>query len=483
MNAAKPTVPSKLTAQARHFARSATGPTDLRLLRRLVWLYFWLLIFEGVFRKWYLPQYSNQLLIVRDPVVLLIYLVAIDKDLFPRGGFMHALVVLATFTTFLALAQYIALQVPFTVLIFGLRSDFLHLPLIFLLPKIFTRQDVDKMGKWILILAIPMVLLMAQQFRSSPDAWINRTVGAGEGRQLSSALGKIRPAGTFSFITGPVLFYALVTSFLGYGLIGKRGAYPIWLMVSSSVALGLAVAVSGSRSTMLAGLIVVTAWFLGSLAAKRVTEGLARLMALGVISFFILGQIDLFKEGTEVFAARWELGTGAEREHGGLLGRIASLTVKPFAMIFDLPALGYGLGVGTNVGARLISGRAQFLLSEGEWGRVLMEMGALLGGIFIVYRVTLTVWLGKLSIRAAKGGDILPVLLYSACAVNIFNGQIAQPTVLGFVALGGGLCLTAIDTSPTAVVEPKSSPGQKKLRPPLAGARPADTPVGEARGP
>ena len=45
--------------------------------RRLIWVYFWLLIFEGTFRKWILPQYSDILLVVRDPVVLAIYFTAL----------------------------------------------------------------------------------------------------------------------------------------------------------------------------------------------------------------------------------------------------------------------------------------------------------------------------------------------------------------------------------------------------------------------
>src|SRR5438128_1892579 len=43
-----------------------------KTLKRLIWLYFWLLIFEGVFRKWIVPQLANPLLLVRDPVLLLI---------------------------------------------------------------------------------------------------------------------------------------------------------------------------------------------------------------------------------------------------------------------------------------------------------------------------------------------------------------------------------------------------------------------------
>ncbi|HEY4284826.1 MAG TPA: hypothetical protein VGM62_17320, partial [Chthoniobacterales bacterium] len=44
-----------------------------RYIRYLIWLYFWLLLVEGALRKWLLPDLSNPLLVIRDPVALAIY--------------------------------------------------------------------------------------------------------------------------------------------------------------------------------------------------------------------------------------------------------------------------------------------------------------------------------------------------------------------------------------------------------------------------
>jgi hypothetical protein len=46
------------------------NPLQVKRLRQLLWLYFWLLIFEGALRKWLLPGLSTPLLLVRDPVAL-----------------------------------------------------------------------------------------------------------------------------------------------------------------------------------------------------------------------------------------------------------------------------------------------------------------------------------------------------------------------------------------------------------------------------
>ena len=56
----------------------ATNKYERRVLwlKRWIWVYFWLLIFEGVFRKWIVPSLSGPLLLVRDPVAVIIYIQA-----------------------------------------------------------------------------------------------------------------------------------------------------------------------------------------------------------------------------------------------------------------------------------------------------------------------------------------------------------------------------------------------------------------------
>src|SRR5438067_352174 len=110
-----------------------------KTLKRLVWLYFWLLIFEGALRKWVFPQFANPLLIVRDPVVIAIYLMAVRDGVWPRSNFVICIIGLGVVTF---LGALLASQFYPLVALFGLRSNFLHLPLIFLLPQIFDHGDV-----------------------------------------------------------------------------------------------------------------------------------------------------------------------------------------------------------------------------------------------------------------------------------------------------------------------------------------------------
>jgi hypothetical protein len=190
----------------------------LRTLRRLIWLYFWLLILEGALRKWLVPSLSAPLLVVRDPVVMLIYLQALRCRRFPMNGQMLVGGLLMASFILLALVQILAgAGGGGLVALYGLRTDFLHLPLIFVIPRVFSYRDVIKLGKRVLLLSVPMALLMAIQYQAGPGSWLNAATKA-DAQQLSYTLGKVRPSGTFSFITGAAHFFGLATAFLIFGL-------------------------------------------------------------------------------------------------------------------------------------------------------------------------------------------------------------------------------------------------------------------------
>ncbi len=52
----------------------------------MIWLYLVLLIGEGALRKWIVSSLGAPLLVIRDPLVLLIYLQAVRCRRFPVSG-------------------------------------------------------------------------------------------------------------------------------------------------------------------------------------------------------------------------------------------------------------------------------------------------------------------------------------------------------------------------------------------------------------
>ncbi|HEY2138457.1 MAG TPA: hypothetical protein VGH00_00150 [Chthoniobacterales bacterium] len=426
---------------------SESNQKVIKHLKWWIWLYFILLIFEGTLRKWLLPQFSDVLLVVRDPVVLVIYMLAIKARLFPRNGYMLSLAIIAILSwlvSLVVLEPYLGLKPLILVTGFGFRSNFLHLPLIFVIGRALDADDVKKLGRWILIGSLPMAVLLAVQFNAAPDSFINRTAGLGETQQITAGGGKIRPPGTFSFVSGVIFYAAMSAAYLLYGAL-TRGAYRNWLLFSGGFALVVMIGVSGSRSVLLAVLLVVATLLLIILVRPSAVNQFGRNLLIAVVVLLVAVRLPVFKEGVHILSDRFTAVAEAEETSiaGGLLARTFSGFTEGILFVPRAPIGGYGLGIGTNGGAKFLTGRAMFLLTEGEWGRVVLESGPILGLAYLAWRTILTFTLGLFSFRQLKGGAILPIMLYAAGFLALLNGQFGQPTNLGFAVFICGLCLAA----------------------------------------
>src|SRR5256885_5932694 len=277
--------------------QSPTKPRVLTHLKWAIWVYFFLLIFEGTFRKWILPQFSDVLLVVRDPVVLIIYMLAIKARLFPRNAYMLALAIIALLSwlvSLVVLEPFLSLKPLILVTGFGFRSNFLHLPLIFVIGRALDADDVKKLGRWILIGALPMAVLLAIQFNAAPDSFINRTAGLGETQQITAGGGKIRPPGTFSFVSGVIFYAAMCAAFLLYGAL-TRGAYRNWLLFAGGFALVVTIGVSGSRSVLLAVLVVLATLLLIIAIRPGAVNQFGRNLLIAVVILMVAIRLPIFK--------------------------------------------------------------------------------------------------------------------------------------------------------------------------------------------
>lgn len=432
----------------------------MREIRWLVWLYFGLLIFEGALRKWALPMLADPLLIIRDPVLLLIYLVAFTRRVFPVNGFTLSIWFLAALSL---LATFLAEFGDWRVALFGFRCNFLHLPLIFIIGRAFNFHDVRRIGWCVLALSLPMAALMAFQFNSPGDAWINRGAGA-EAAMIASIDGRIRPSGTFSFVSGIIYFYGITMAFLVYGLVQKR-SFPWWLGLSAGLALPVALAVTSSRSAVGACILVLVAFCLALLCRPSLALKATRLVAIGFFVASAVGGLALFRDGMETFEARVEHASEVEGGVEGFAQRLAGQFLRPFTFMFDVPIVGYGLGSGTNVGAKLLTGELEFMLAEDEWERVICESGPALGLSFLLLRVSLAGWLFWLAWRATRVGHFLPMLLFGACAWPLVNGQFGQTTSLGFAVFLSGITLSSMRVPELAAVAASQKERRAQLLP------------------
>ena len=419
----------------------------IKSIKLLIWVYLILLVLEGALRKWILPSLSSPLLIVRDPVVAMIYALALAKGVFPHSRFVICTAILAAASV---LVSFLGGCDQPVVILYGLRINYLHIPLIFVMAEVLTRKDVERLGIMLLLLAIPNTLLMIQQFRASPDDWLNKGVGDGEGGQLFGAEGRIRPPGFFSFISGPQNYYPLCAAFFLY-MVSRRKGLILTVILAAGVAIAVALPVSISRTCMVATMIVGVVYLITMPFATGISLKFIKPAIVLLIIGLIISQLSIFSEGSSAFTTRWTTAAGADTNGWmDLIGRIGGIIDLTIESITNAPLFGSGIGMGSNFGSQFTTGSMQFMLAEDEWAKVLLELGLPVGLGFIVLRVALGLYIGSKSISVlVHNKDPLPILIFSSCAVILVYGQWGPPVILGFAVLGSGLTLAAIKHSET----------------------------------
>jgi hypothetical protein len=411
---------------------------DYAFIKKLIWVYFLLLLFEGALRKWFLPGLSQGLLIIRDPIVIWIYYLAYTQGFFPTNNKYiqkcFSWVVIATVLSFLINQAH-----PFTIG-YGARTNLLHFPLIFIMGKVLDRNDLINFGKAFLILALPMTWIVAQQFQADRFDTINVAAG-GTGHQMMTSGDKVRASGTFTFVSGIVFYYCFTTSFIVYGFLVK-GTFPKWLLYLGTSASLLAMVTAGSRAVIAECLQVVAC--LGFLAYFKPSEFgkiSASVIGLSVLGLVLYSQMSLFKEGLDFLSLRFEEAANVEGNPiEAYFTRYYDIIVSPYYYSQWTDFLGNGLGTATRAGSALGGGYGG---AEISWSRQVLENGLLVGGLFILWRIWLVKDLLTVCINAVKRGSYLAIFLFGACGPIIMFSPFGQPTNLGFAAFGGGLCLAA----------------------------------------
>lgn len=412
-----------------------------RQLKKIIWLYLLLLIFEGALRKWFLPFLSSPLLIIRDPIAIWLIYKVWSRGLMPSSALLNGMVVLAS--TGIVTAIVFGHGNLF-VAGFGARIFLIQFPMIFVIARVFDKEDVIAVGRVLAWIAIPMTALIILQFYSAQSAFVNRGVGGMEGSGFSGALGYFRPSGTFSFTNGTHLFFGLVASYLFYFWF-TPGQISRFILYVSTVAVLVAIPFSISRS--LAFQVAVSLIFALFAVARR-PENLFRVLMGGIIISIIvviLLNLDFLQNSIDAFVVRFTTASNIEGGLGGtIVDRYFGKMISAIQTALDQPFFGYGMGMGTNVGSALLTGSRKFLIAEEEWARLIGELGAFLGLSVIFIRLALSFKMTIFSYYELRIGNMLPWMLLGYVLTSLPRGQWAQPTSLGFSVMVAGLLIAGM---------------------------------------
>ena len=427
---------------------SLTKGEPYALYRKAIWVYLFLLIFEGALRKWFLPQLATPLLLVRDPIAIWLTVVGLQRG-WIKSGYITVMMVVSTISMLMTLAVG---HHNLFVALFGWRIYFFHFPMIFVLGKVLSRTDLLKIGQFILWVSIPMTALIVVQFYSPQTAWVNIGVGGEGSAGFAGALGFFRPSGTFSFTSGYVMYQALVGCYLLYYLLmnstlPKEYQFSKYILIILAGCYILSIPTSISRTHFFQTCVFLLFLFLAAIRKNKLKSKFIKSAIMVVVAVFVLSLLGIGNESMEAFIARFETANEIEGGVDGVIGDRYVGGLLSSLINFNTPVFGYGIGLGTNVGAKAMGGNMYSFgfNAENEWSRIIGECGLLFGLIIISVRLLFSIEMWKRSYnRLAKRFDLLPWMLSAGMMLTVPQGQWSIPTNLGFCILFGGLTLAAV---------------------------------------
>jgi hypothetical protein len=450
---------------------------------------YWLLIFEGVLRKWVLPQFARELFFIRDPLVIWVYWLALGGRMRPqRSNFLVVGLMFGVISLPLVALQFANSPYVFSWMLsaYGWRNYFLYFPLAFFIAKYFKPQEFERLMRWTLLAAIPIGVLVYAQSQSSAFSPINQGTGTSVEEAYANggvALGVVRTYGTFTSSPGENAFVGSLVAMILAAWLRPKVKRPLRgvALLAASAAGATCLALSGSRGAMVGAAIVLIAAIPATLLVAGRTLAFQKLL---VPVLFLAAGVTLapvvFPRAVEAFEIRWRNAGHSEEVAyggGGIFGRMLYELGSFRFLITSTPPHGYQLGIGGNAAgiigreasiikntlydSRLLSfGRSERAAVESDWGRQIVELGPTLGILFIVFRVAFVIWLGKESVAATvRSSDPLPLLLFAFIGTYLFSGQITgHGTLNGYAWVFAGFCMAinrgSADASQKARIRP-----------------------------
>jgi hypothetical protein len=423
-----------------------TQVQSYRLLVRVASFLFVALLIEGICRKWLFPGHHEYFYFLRDPILLGFYLLAVGQGAIQLKGWFALWFGAAVFTSLTSLAVYVLNDLSPQLWLLGVRNYFLYMPLAFIVARTFERDDIERLARLVALLAVPIAFICLKQSFSPRGDWLN--VGAGGALPPIFADGLLRTTGVLASDAQHVMYIAFTLSLLVAAFVGGRmSRQQRYILIAGAVSTFAMMMVSGSRAIWFQGVGVslVTAYSF-FLSRARISQ---RLRAIMVPLTAVLAVTVLFSTLLPgAYRAYERRNETAGTFSSGSIQRIAGMILPP--SMFEASIGGAGIGTATTGAAAFSTGKRE-LTAEGDWHRNFIELGLFGGWIFVALRIMFTLWLVSISVRAARSGDPMALLLATFAALAIFQSQITMHTAyahLTWFAVGLTMAATRATLAP-----------------------------------
>lgn len=372
-----------------------------KLLLFLIQSYILALLFDGIVRKWLLPGLSSQIMMIKQAIAVLIVLKGISsiKEL---SGWekSFAIIGLCVFITSL-LAGHGSL----TVALYGCLPYWFGLTTSYIMGQTLNRKDLLAIGKLIIYTSIFNSLLTIVQYLLPVNNILNYTGGdVAEnitGMSAAELAGIYRPAGIFMHATQSGLFMMLSFALILYFLLIDTKSIKRKIIVIAFFFDIIACICSVSRTVIFIhiGTFLFFSYFChnGDFIKKTLNFFIYAVPITVALMLTPFGQNainNIMARFDEASRVQYKKKTTAEGTIADLWNRNVTYNINaiidPHTIKGDtIPFWGYGQGISTQIGGKLLNMKSQsgFSLAEFDGLRIMCESGYLFGWITIIIRL------------------------------------------------------------------------------------------------
>jgi hypothetical protein len=342
---------------------------------------FFILVIEGVLRKWILPQASEFIYFLKDLVLFGAYLHYYilsnsQRQLLIKHRIVSILVIFVTgWCTYQAFNPSLGSPI---VALFGMKAYLFYIPLIWMLPNLFqSEEELYKFLRSHLFLLIPVCILGVAQFFAPPSSPLNiYTPGTAQGVATfgSEDNNSVRITGTFSYISTYGIYLAACFSLIIPMIFRNQSKLWHWVTIVELLLLLVNSLMTGSRSTVFLQVLMLLGYFGIQFLNKPAStlHSLKKFLPLAII--VAIAASIWFRPAIDAF---WLRTTGNQ----DVSGRVSGTFLEPVEFIKYTGLDGYGTGAthqATPMLRKILNlppGEVIPVGYESEMGRVTLELG------------------------------------------------------------------------------------------------------------
>lgn len=400
-------------------------------------MYLFLILYDGILRKWFFPSLSSPLMILKQIIAVIIVIDGINY--------------LGKMTIWEKSFAFVGFLVFLLTLIFGhgnLLVDlwgclpyWFGLTVCFILGKRISSEDVLRVGKLIVYTSIINSLLVIIQFQLPVTHFLNNMEGNENlsrvaDMSISELAGAFRPAGIFIYNTGNTAFSLIAYSFILYFLLLNKRIVKQSILIISLVLVLLSSLCSASR-TCIFYIIGMSGYFFIMCIRSGFRMKILKMLFISVPIILCLLMSPIGNAAYDNLQKRFDNANESQNKKGtstfeGTLNDIFNRTIvyNVKAVLApepingeEVPFWGFGQGMSTQVGGRLLAvgqGSSGFALAEWDGLRIVCESGLLFGWIILYIRLGYVLrFCGYIS-KCKRESNYLPVIIFPSFFMAFF---------------------------------------------------------------